>query len=34
MAPALRGVQALLMDQVRARLRISNPSSLQAAALD
>ncbi len=29
-----QGVQALLMDQVRARLRISNPSYLQAAGLD
>ncbi len=28
-----QGVQALLMDQVRARLRISNPSYLQAAGL-
>ena len=28
------GVQALLMDQVRARLRISNPSYLAAAGLD
>lgn len=29
-----QGVQALLMDQVRARLRISNPSYLRAAGLD
>ncbi len=29
-----QGVQALLMDQVRARLRISNPSYLQASGLD
>ena len=29
-----QGVQALLMDQVRARLRISNPSYLQAAGFD
>ncbi len=29
-----QGVQALLMDQVRARLRISNPNYLQAAGLD
>ncbi len=29
-----QGVQALLMDQVRARLRISNPSYLKAAGLD
>jgi hypothetical protein len=27
-------VQALLMDQVRARLRISNPTYLKAAGLD
>jgi hypothetical protein len=29
-----QGVRALLMDQVRARLRLSNPSYLQAAGLD
>ncbi len=29
-----QGVQALIMDQVRARLRISNPSYLRAAGLD
>ncbi len=29
-----QGVQALLMDQVRARVRISNPSYLQASGLD
>lgn len=29
-----RGVQALLMDQVRARLAISNPSYFEAVALD
>ncbi len=29
-----QGVQALLVDQVCARLRISNPSYLQAAGLD
>jgi hypothetical protein len=29
-----QGVQALLMDQVRARLRISNPAYLKAAGLD
>jgi hypothetical protein len=29
-----QGVQALLMDQVRARLRISNPKYLKAAGLD
>jgi hypothetical protein len=29
-----QGVQALLMDQVRARLRISNPNYLQVAGLD
>ena len=29
-----QGVQALLMDQVRARLRISNPSYLETAGLD
>lgn len=28
------GVQALLMEQVRARLRISNPGYLEAAGLD
>jgi hypothetical protein len=29
-----QGVQALLMDQVRARLRISNPNYLKDAGLD
>jgi len=29
-----QGVQALLMDQVRARLRISNPKYLEAAGYD
>jgi hypothetical protein len=29
-----QGVRALLMDQVRARLRVSNPGYLQAAGLD
>ena len=29
-----QGVQALLMEQVRARLRISNPNYLEAAGLD
>ena len=29
-----QGVQALLMDQVRARLRISNPAYLEASNLD
>jgi len=29
-----QGVQALLMEQVRARLRISNPNYLKAAGLD
>jgi hypothetical protein len=29
-----QGVQALLMDQVRARLRISNPNYLKASGLD
>ena len=29
-----RGVQALLMDQVRARLRISNPTYLETTCLD
>ena len=29
-----QGVQALLMDQVRARLRISNPNYLKSAGLD
>lgn len=29
-----QGVQALLMDQIRARLRISNPQYLKASGLD